>query len=555
MDHATSNLSIVFILTIGFAFASILGYLTQRLKISPLLGYLMAGFLIGPYSPGFVADTAVAEQLAEIGVILMMFGVGLHLKWENMVSVKNIAIPGAIAQTLLSALLGTLLAHFLGWTWSSGAVIGLSIGVASTVVLLRVLVDNKLVHTTRGSIAVGWLIVEDILTVIVLVLLPILASNEQAKSLSMTEIASSIVFICLKFTMLAAFMFTIGQKIVKFILIKIARTRSHELFTLTILTLIFVIATGSSILFGASIALGAFIAGMVVGQTHVSHQASANALPMQDTFVVIFFLSAGMLFNPLAILDQPGLFFGILSIVLLAKPLIAFVIVWLYKYPLKTALTVAFALSQIGEFSFILSEGAMKLHILPESGFDVIVACALISISINPLLFISLEPLMAFLIKNRYIHDDYKDQKVAVAQLPEAIIVGYGPVGRGIADTLSSLGYTPIIIDNNVDTIGDLLKEDRQAIYGDAITSEILEAAHVKNAKLLVITIPDIIPAVSMISTAEQLNPNLKTFIRVRFTKEKLMLKHSRASIICCEDESFKVLNSEITEWIQTQPS
>lgn len=550
MDLATSNLKIVLILTIGFAFASILGYITQRLKISPILGYLLAGFLIGPYSPGYVADTSIAEQLAEIGVILMMFGVGLHLKWEDMVRVKNIAIPGAIGQTLVAAILGTILVHFFGWSWISGIVVGLSVGVASTVVLIRLLIDNNLIHTNQGKIAVGWLIVEDILTVVALILLPTFTIAHDNTSF-MQSFGTTLLTLLFKFVLLAGLMFTIGNKVVKYLLLKVARTRSHELFTLTILALIFVIATGSALFFGTSLALGAFIAGMVIGQTHMRYQASANALPMQDAFVVIFFLTVGMLFNPVAIFQYPGLFFGILAIILLAKPITAFLIVWIAKYPMKTALTIAVSLSQIGEFSFILSEEAMKLDILPDEGFDVIVACALLSISLNPLLFKCIDPFMKFLFKYKFVEDVYQKQKIAKTDLPEAIIVGYGPVGKGIAETLISLGFSPLIIDNNVDTIGDLLKDNRLAVYGDAVTPEILKTAHITEAKILIVTIPDILPAVSIITAAEHLNPQIKTFVRIRFTQDKAFLKTTKAKIICCEDESLKAINQEIMDWLR----
>lgn len=381
------NLKIVFILTIGFGFASILGYLSFRAKLSPILGYLIAGYLIGPYSPGFVADKEVAEQLAEIGVILMMFSVGLHFKWQDLMKFKRIAIPGAIAQTGITTILCALLLYSIGWTIESGIVIGLAIGVASTMVLVRILHDNELLHTPEGHIAVGWLIVEDMITIAALLLIPPLAESMSGESFPIKDVAISFGFALLKFVVLAVIMFTLGRKIVSYVLNRLMLTNSSELFTLTVLSITFVIAVGSAVLLGTSIALGAFIAGMVISQTKNQEEVSMRSKSLKDTFVVIFFLSVGMLFNPAAIAQNFFLFIIILAIILIAKPLVAYGLTLLLRYPQKTALTVAIALAQIGEFSFILAERAMKFNILPEGGYDVIVACALVSISLNPLLF------------------------------------------------------------------------------------------------------------------------------------------------------------------------
>ena len=385
MDH--HNLKIVLILTVGFSLASFLGYLTQRFKLSPLLGYLIAGYFIGPYSPGFVADLEIAEQLAEAGVVLMMFGVGMHFKWQDLMNVKQIAVPGALGQTFVATVAAATFIYLMGWSIESGIVVGLAIGVASTVVLVRVLSDHDLLRTPEGHIAIGWLIVEDILTVIALLFLPKLADYAMGMELSLLELAKMTFFVFLKFGILIVLMLTIGSRIVKEILVLISRTHSHELFTLTVLALNFLIAVGSTYLFGTSIALGAFIAGMVIGQTDVRSRVSTNLLPIRDVFVVLFFISVGMLFDPLAIFENFQLFIGILSIILILKPLSAFLITIGLKYPVKTAMTVALSLTQIGEFSFILAEEAMNLDLLPNAGFDVIVACALISIAINPVLF------------------------------------------------------------------------------------------------------------------------------------------------------------------------
>lgn len=546
MTMESYNLKIVLILTIGFALASILGYISQRLKLSAILGYLVAGYLIGPYSPGFVADMELSEQLAEIGVILMMFGVGMHFKWQDLVHVKNIAIPGAIGQTAIAALASTFIIYSLGWSIETGIIVGLSIGVASTVVLVRVLSDNNMLNTPQGHIAVGWLIVEDILTVIVLLLLPVFAELKAGKSIAFTEIAASIVYILLKFALLIALMFTVGRAFVKYVLFKIARTHSHELFTLTILALTFVIATGSALIFGTSIALGAFIAGMVIGQTDVKHQASANALPLKDVFVVIFFLSVGMIFNPRAIFENFPLFISVLGIILIIKPLTAFLIVWGLRYPLKTAFTVSAALAQIGEFSFILAEEALRLKIFPDEAYDIIVASALASISINPLLFKAAEHVWRRVEEGTSSLEMHRGDERAFKRSRKAIIVGFGPIGKSVALTLKKIGFIPTIIERNIDTVEKLGEEKQRAVYGDVSTPNILETAQIELADLLVLTIPDIAATIAAIKIARQINPKLHILSRVRYTADIQTLKDLDVNYVCCEEESIKAFNDAI---------
>ena len=382
------NLNIALILTVGFAFAAILGYVSHRIKLSPIFGYLIAGYLIGPYSPGFVADQKTAEQLAEIGVLLMMFSAGMHFKWQDLFKVRRIAIPGAIGQTLIATLIAAAVATSMGWSLPSGIIFGLAIGVASTMVLLRILSDNHLLTAPQGHVAVGWLIVEDLITVFVLLLVPAIALyTPSEKGLLLQEIIYSGLQLLLKFILLAVLMFTLGFKLVRYLLTKISLTHYPELFTLTTLAITFAVALGSNKLFGTSIALGAFLAGMVMAQTRVHHRVSLKITPLKDTFAVLFFLTVGMLFNPAAIVHHFYLFLCILGIILIVKPLTAFLLTLGLKYPVNTALTVAVGLAQIGEFSFILSEEAMRYHLLPAAGYDILVACALVSISINPLLF------------------------------------------------------------------------------------------------------------------------------------------------------------------------
>lgn len=381
------SIKLVIILTIGFGLSSLLGYCTFKLKLSPILGYLLAGYIVGPYSPGIVVDVKMSEQLAEIGVILMMFGVGLHFKWQDLVNVRRIAVPGAIIQMAIATCATMWAVYQIGWSIESGLIIGLAIGVASTIVMLRVFLDNQLIDTQEGHISIGWLIVEDLLTVMVLILLPVIGNFFQEGEYSFPVIAEKLGMVLLKITILFGVMFTLGQRLVTKLLQFISETQSHELFTLTILAITFIIATGSALIFGTSFALGAFIAGMVIGRTDVRRQAAVNSLPMRDAFVVLFFLSVGMLFNPHAIYEHLNLFLCVLGVILILKPITTFVIVKVLGYPVLVAFAVALAMAQIGEFSFILAEEALNLKILPDDGFDIIVACALFSIALNPLLF------------------------------------------------------------------------------------------------------------------------------------------------------------------------
>ncbi|MBS0655711.1 MAG: cation:proton antiporter [Verrucomicrobia bacterium] len=385
LEHV--NFKIVSLLTVGFGLASVLGYLTYRLRLSQILGYLIAGYIMGPYSPFFTIDVKTADQLAEIGVILMLFGVGLHFKWQDLVKVKNIATVGAIGQTSFAVAVATFLLYQAGWSIQSGIVFGLAVGIASTVVLVRELTDHKLIDVEEGHIAMGWLIFEDIIAVVALLTLPTLAASLHGGEVSFLDIAGSTAIILVKFIVLAVLLFTVVQRAAKFLLSAVIRTQSHELFTISILAVAFMIAAGSALIFDMSIALGAFLAGMVIGQTDVRHKVSTTMLPIRDFFSVIFFLAVGMIFDPSAISNKPGLFLSVLAIILCVKPLVAFLIVKAFKYPVRTALTIAVALAQIGEFSFILAEEAIRFQVLPEEGIDILVACSLASIAINPSLF------------------------------------------------------------------------------------------------------------------------------------------------------------------------
>jgi len=542
------NLLIVVILTIGFSLASFLAYILQRIGLPAILGYLIAGFIIGPYSPGFVANVEIAEQLAEIGVILMLFGVGLHFKIEDLLRVKNIAIPGAVVQTFFVSLFTTLFVYATGWSLESGLIIGLSIGVASTVVLVRSLTENHILNTQKGHIAIGWTVMEDIFTVIILILLPTISSFSKGEAISFLSVGASISTVMGKFFVLILFMFTWGHKSIEYILKNVARLRSQELFTLTTLAIVFLIATGSTLIFGTSIALGAFIAGMVIGKTNVKHQAASNALPLKDIFTVIFFLSVGMLFNPEAIASNLYLFLGIISVILIVKPLVACLITIFLGYPINTALTVSISLAQIGEFSFILAEEAMNLKILPDDGFDLLVACALISISFNPLLFRAIgffeKTIQKFSCdkKNKLIDENNENDSNA-----KFIIVGFGPIGKEISSLLKESGFNPTIIEENIDTVSSM-EVDNSILYGDATQPNMLKAARIKEATHLIITIPNAEKTAMIINSARDENADIKIISRIQYIADLPKFENLDVIPICSEIESLKAFRTTLKE-------
>ncbi len=540
------------LLAIGFLAALILGLITHRLRLSPIVGYLLAGFLIGPNTPGFIADAELTGQLAEVGVILLMFGVGLHFDLKDLLTVKWIAIPGAVVQSLVATALGVIVAMIAGLSLSSGLILGLGLAVASTVVLMRVLMDNEMLDTIHGHVAVGWLIVEDIFTVLVLVVLPAIAILLGPGGGGGVNVPASLGLALLKLAVLWVLILPVGGRVIPWLMSHVARTRSRELFVLTILVLAFVIATSSAMIFGASVALGAFLAGMVVGKTNVSHQAASDVLPMRDAFAVLFFISVGMLFDPGFVVQQPVLVMSCLIIILLAKPLIAFLVVAVLGYSVRTALTVALSLSQIGEFSFILAQQAVNLNLMPGEGYSVLVACALISISINPLLFKSLNPIENWLRDRqrlwRFLNHRVERKGLAaniqtqryLSQRDDkslAIVVGYGPVGRRVASLLREFDIQPVIVDLNVDTIQNLVAQGQSAVYGDGSRSSILIEAGIEQAEYLLITLPDLSGAIATITTARDLNAGINILVRTRYLGSKTLLEGLGVKAISFEEE------------------
>jgi monovalent cation:H+ antiporter-2, CPA2 family len=545
-------------LAISLLVALVFGVITEKLKLSPIVGYLLAGILLGPHTPGFRGDSETALQFAEIGVVLLMFGVGLHFDMRDLLAVRKIAVPGAVGQITVATALGTIAATSLGWPISEGVVIGIAISVASTVVLIRVLTDNDVLHTSQGHIAVGWLLVEDIFTVLVLVVLPAVADILHGTGPDAGNggegIAAALGMAVLRIGVLGALVLGAGKRLIPPLLNLVARTRSRELFTLCVLAIALAIATGALYL-GVSVALGAFLAGMVVGQTEVSHQAAADALPMRDAFAVVFFVSVGMLFDPWVIMDRPVFLAVLMLIILVAKPLAAIGIVWALRYSFRNALTVGIALAQVGEFSFLLATEAIHHDLMSEEGRSLLVASAIISITLNPLLFRTIAPIERWLRKkprlwtllgrraevggkrlNEQMAERLAENGAAGSPKERAVIVGYGPVGQTSARILRGFGVEVVVVDLNIDTIRELASKGELGVYGDSTRHDILEAAGIKNAKYLLVTVPDVLVRTLVIISARELNNDLKVFARARYLKERAWLEEVGATQICIEE-------------------
>jgi CPA2 family monovalent cation:H+ antiporter-2 len=517
-----------------------LGYVTQRLGLSPIVGYLLAGTLVGPYTPGFVADAALAEQLAEIGVILLMFGVGLQFHIEELLAVRRVAVPGAIAQSAVATILGTLLARWLGWGWAAGLIFGMALAVASTVVLVRVLADNNDLHTQAGHIAVGWLVVEDLFTVVALVLLPALfgtATTERPLWLALGITAA-------KVTALVGFTAIVGARVIPRILDYVANTRSRELFTLTVLVIALGIAVGSSLIFSVSMALGAFLAGMVVGRSEYSLRAASEALPMRDAFAVLFFVSVGMLLDPGALVASPGLVAGALGVVLVGKPLVAILFVWAMKYPLRASLTVGIALAQIGEFSFILATLGRELGILTAAATNALVATSIASIVLNPLAYRAIRPVerwfarrpgwWAVLNRTPSLPADLEASGVERGADPRhrAVVIGFGPTGRTVVRLLRDNGVSPTVVELNMDAVRALKQDGVDAVYGDATRPETLGAAGVTAAGTLILGSAGMANSAEVIRAARELNPGVRVLARASYLRDIESLRAAGADSV-----------------------
>ena len=565
------NIPLITTLAAAFGFALVLGVLAVRLKLPALVGYLVAGILIGPFTPGFIANAAIASELAEIGVMLLMFGVGLHFSMADLLSVRKIALPGALLQITVATALGAGCATAWGWGLGGALVFGLSLSVASTVVLLRALEARGTLDSMNGRIAVGWLVVEDLIMVLVLVLLPPLSGwlgghtpHEAGASLWLT-----LGLTLIKVSAFIAFMLVVGSRVFPKILWLVARTGSRELFTLCVVAAAVSIAFGAAKLFGVSFALGAFFAGMMMRESEFSHRAAEESLPLREAFAVLFFVSVGMLFDPMVLVQHPYQVLSVIAIIIVGKSIVAMALVLFFRYSLNTALNVSASLAQIGEFSFILAALGVSLGLLPVTGQSLILAGALISIAINPLIFALIDFVLARLktplkanvsladivekpVDSLSILPDTLDKKYTSGQI---VLVGYGRVGRRICAALDEQTFPYIVIEQNREMCEILRKKAIAALFGDATELITLVHACIANARMLVIATPDTFNVRKIIENARTLNPQLEVVVRIHDEEEADLLKQENAGkVFIGEDELAKNMSCYVlTQYAQAK--
>lgn len=527
------DLDLVLTLAGGFTAALVLGFITQKLKLSPIVGYLFAGVVVGPFTPGFVAHVGLANQLAEIGIILLMFEVGLHFQLKELLAVRKVALPGAMAGICVATALGTLVAQSFGWSMGAGVVFGLTIAIASTVVMLRVLADNDALQTRVGHIAVGWLVVEDLFTVLALVLLPLFAGGGAAGGVvgaAFTAVA--------KVAALVTLVLVVGRRAVPVLLGYVAKTRSRELFTLTVLVLALGIAVGSAKAFGVSMALGAFLGGMAVGQSDFGARAASEALPMRDAFAVLFFVSIGMLFDPSQLTENAALSAATLAVVLFGKPFASYVVVRVLGHPVRTAAFVAVALAQIGEFSFVVAALGRHVGLLPERATQALVVTAIVSITLNPVLFRWAKAAVRWA-EARAGSAPLSEVEAAAGVRADgryrAIVVGYGPVGRTVTRLLRENEIEPTVVELNHETVAELRAQGVRALYGDASQREILEQAGVRKAMSLIFAASGT-EAAPVIRMAKEMNPELTIVARAAYVREMAPAKAAGADAVIASE-------------------
>lgn len=541
MEHNTPLIStIVAGLVLAFAF----GVAAQRLKISPLVGYLLAGVVIGPFTPGYVADQSLANELAEIGVILLMFGVGLHFSLKDLLEVRAIAIPGAVVQIGAATVLGAGLGHALGWPFGAGLVFGLALSVASTVVLLRALQERRLVDSERGRIAVGWLIVEDIAMVLTLVLLPAVAGllKGEATTANWQTVLWPVALTLGKVFAFMVFMLVVGRRIIPWMLHYVAHTGSRELFRLAVLAISLGVAFGAAVLFDVSLALGAFFAGMILSESELSHRAANETLPLRDAFAVLFFVSVGMLVDPGIVAREPLPLLVTVLIIVFGKSIAAFFIVRLFGHPNMTALTISASLAQIGEFSFILAGLGVALGLMPERGRDLVLAGAIISIMLNPVMFVLLDRFSAKVAAAaKAAKQAAKD--AAAAAMPaqprgHIVLVGHGRVGSNVSAALRRSGADMVVIENDDERVARLQREGFTAINGNAAAQEILDEAEIAQAHGLLVAIPNAFEGGQIVAKARAVNPGLQIIARAHSAEEVIHLRSNGANLVIMgEDE------------------
>jgi CPA2 family monovalent cation:H+ antiporter-2 len=535
MDHSISLITTV---AAAFAGALVLGFIAEKIKVPALVGYLLAGIVIGPTTPGFVADVHIASQLSEIGVMLLMFGVGLHFSPADLLAVRRIAIPGAVLQMGITTAVGMAIASW--WTWSVGGslIFGLSLACASTVVLLKSLEARNLLSTMNGRIAVGWLVVQDLVTVLVLVLLPPLAGvlgSTTAVVESTTPLWMTIGKTLLQVSAFIALMLVVGRRALPWLLWQVARTGSRELFTLSVVASAIGIAYGASVIFSVSFALGAFFAGTVMRESEFSHRAAEESLPLRDAFSVLFFVSVGMVFDPAILTAQPLRVLCVVAIVILGNFFTSSALVILLRYPLNTALAIGASLGQIGEFSIILAGLGLSLGLLPQEGMSLILAGVLISIGLNSFLFALIGPLRKWALSHSDLARELDQRQDPYAELPmtterkylegQVVLVGYGRVGRRIALAMDERGIPYVVAEQNREVVEDLRKKGIAAVSGNAADPAVLIQAHITNAAMLVVATPDTLNVRQMAKTARTLNPGIEVLLRTHSEDESMLLR------------------------------
>ena len=547
MEH---NVSLITTIAAGFGLALIFGFAAERLKIPALVGYLLAGIMIGPATPGFVADVGIAAQLSEIGVMLLMFGVGLHFSLNDLLAVKRIALPGAVVQMGLATVLGMGMAWWWGWSIGAALIFGLSLSCASTVVLLKALEARGALQTMNGRISVGWLVVEDLATVLVLVLMPPLAGVLGGTAAPVEDAAPlwrTVGQTLLQVSAFIALMLIAGRRLLPWLLWHVARTGSRELFTLAVVTAAIGIAYGAAELFGVSFALGAFFAGMVMRESEFSHRAAEESLPLRDAFAVLFFVAVGMLFDPSVVMEEPMRVLGVVAIIIVGKSVAAMVLVLAFRYPLNTALTVAASLAQIGEFSFILAGLGVSLGLLPPAGLSLVLAGALISIALNPFVFAAIAPVRSWVLGRSDLARRFERREDPYAELPmsterrylegQVVLVGYGRVGRRIAEALRERGIPFVVAEQNREQVEDLRKQGIAAVSGNAADPASLIQAHIADAAMLVIATPDPVGVRQMADTARTLNPDIEIVLRTHSEDESLLLRKDHVGTVFFGEE------------------
>lgn len=559
------DVELIILLAVGFGVALIFGYIAARLRLPPLIGYLIAGIIISPNTPGVVGDLHLANQLAELGVMFLMFGVGMHFSLKDLVQVRRIAIPGAILQITVATLLGMGISMLWGWSFGSALVFGLSLSCASTVVLLKALGDRGLINSVNGKIAVGWLLVEDLVMVLVLVLLPATAVLLGGQALS-ADAANENIWLTLGITLLKvvgfiAFMLIIGKRLVPMIMQVVARLGSRELFTLTVVAAAVSIAFGAYKVFGVSMALGAFFAGMVVKESDFSQRAEAETLPLREIFSILFFVSVGMLFDPRILIEQPLHVLGVVAIIMIGKTIAAMALVLFFRYPINTALTVGASLAQIGEFSFILATLGVSLQLLSLEGQNLILAGALISITLNSFVFSAVEPIQNWIRNRSQLARLLERSGDPLAMLPDAVsqdylrdqvvIVGHGEVGRRITKTLMEQNIKVVIAEENREIVENLREKDIAAVCGLATEPSVLIQAHIQHARLLVLSPMDILDIHKIVDIAKTLNPQIQVLVCAESKAEaEVIRKDNIGEVYFAKEEMARNMTNHILHQI-----